>query len=37
MGNAPIKEGFYGEKKKTIKVLTAFFFSHKNDVKTFFN
>ena len=32
----PIKKSFYG-KKKTINVLTAFFISHKSDVKTFFN
>ena len=31
------KESFYGEKKKTINVLTVFFISHKSDVKTFFN
>ena len=31
-----IKESFYGKrKKKTINVLTAFFISHKSDVKTF--
>ena len=30
-----IKESFYGKKKKVIKVLTAFFISHKSDVKTF--
>ena len=31
-----IRESFYGKrKKKTINVLTAFFISHKNDVKTF--
>ena len=35
----PIKESFYrkSKKKKTINVLIAFFISHKNDVKTFFN
>ena len=32
----PVKEIFYG-KKKTINILTAFFISHKSDVKTFFN
>ena len=33
-----VKESFYGKrKKKTINILTAFFISHKNDVKTFFN
>ena len=32
-----VKESFYREKKKTINVLIAFFISHKNDVKTFFN
>ena len=30
----PVKESFYGKKKK-IYVLTAFFISHKSDVKTF--
>ena len=32
-----IKESFYGKrkKKKAINVLTAFFISHKSDVKTF--
>ena len=30
-----IKESFYGKRKKTINVLTAFFISHKSDVKTF--
>ena len=30
----PVKESFYGKKKK-INVLTAFFISHKSDVKTF--
>ena len=34
--NNPVKESFYG-KKKTINILTLFFISHKNDVKTFFN
>ena len=29
-----IKESFYGKRKKK-KVLTAFFISHKSDVKTF--
>ena len=34
--NNPFKESFYGEKKKkTIKVLTVFFISHKSCVKTF--
>ena len=33
----PIKENFYGKRKKAINVLTAFFISHKSDVKTFFN
>ena len=34
--NNPVKESFYGKrKKKTINVLTDFFISHKNDVKTF--
>ena len=31
----PIKESFYGKKKKTISVLTTFFISHKSDVKNF--
>ena len=33
----PVKENFYRKikKKKTINVLTAFFISHKSDVKTF--
>ena len=31
----PIKENFYRKKKKTINVLTAFFISHKSDVKNF--
>ena len=30
-----IKESFYGKRKKTINVLTAFFIFHKSDVKTF--
>ena len=34
----PVKEIFYGKrKKKAINVLTAFFISHKSDVKIFFN
>ena len=33
----PIKKNFYGKRKKTINVLTAFFIFHKSDVKTFFN
>ena len=34
----PVKESFYGKrKKKAINILTAFFISHKSDVKTFFN
>ena len=33
MINNPFKENFYGKKKK--KVLTIFFISHKNCVKTF--
>ena len=32
-----IKKNFYEKRKKTINVLTAFFISHKSDVKTFFN
>ena len=31
--NNPVKESFY--KKKTINVLTIFFFFYKSDVKTF--
>ena len=31
--NNPIKESFYGKRKKNI--LTVFFISHKSDVKTF--
>ena len=32
----PVKENFYEKRKKTINVLTAFFFiSHKSDVKLF--
>ena len=30
-----IKKSFYGEKKKVINVLAAFFISHKSDIKTF--
>ena len=30
----PVKESFYGKKKK-FNVLIAFFISHKSDVKTF--
>ena len=33
----PVKENFYGKKKKVINVMTAFFISHKNNVKIFFN
>ena len=34
--NNPFKESFYGKrKKKVIKILTAFFISHKSDVKSF--
>ena len=34
--NNPVKENFYGKiKKKAINILTIFFISHKNDVKTF--
>ena len=33
----PVKESFYRKKKKKTNVLTAFFISHKSDVKTFFN
>ena len=32
----PVKESFYGKKKKkTINILTVFFISQKNNVKTF--
>ena len=31
----PIKENFYGKRKKAINVLTAFFISHKSNVKNF--
>ena len=30
-----LKKVFMGKKNKAINVLTAFFISHKNDVKTF--
>ena len=33
--NNPVKENFYGEKKKTINVLTVFFIFHKSDIKIF--
>ena len=34
--NNPIKESFYGKrKKKTINILTGFFIFHKSDVKNF--
>ena len=33
----PVKESFYGKRKKIINILTAFFIFHKSDVKTFFN
>ena len=33
----PVKESFNEKRKKTINVLTAFFISHKIDVKTYFN
>ena len=34
----PVKESFYGKKKKiAINILTVFFISHKSDIKTFFN
>ena len=32
----PVKENFYGKKKK-INILTVFFIFYKNDVKIFFN
>ena len=34
----PVKESFYGKrKKKVINILTVFFISYKTDVKIFFN
>ena len=33
----PVKESFYGKRKKIINVVTAFFISHKIDIKTYFN
>ena len=33
--NNLVKESFYGEKNKTINILTVFFISHKSYVKTF--
>ena len=35
MVNNPFKEMFYEEKNNNNNVLTAFFISHKNDIKTF--
>ena len=32
-----VKKVFMGKEKKEIKFLTAFFISHKSDVKNFFN
>ena len=32
-----VKKVFIGKEKKAINILTAFFISHKSDVKTFFN
>ena len=32
-----VKESFYKKKKKTINILTAFFISHKSDIKILFN
>ena len=31
----PVKESFYGKRKKIINILTAFFISHQSNVKTF--
>ena len=31
----PVKKSFYGKRKKIINVLTIFFISYINDVKTF--
>ena len=33
----PVKESFYGKRKKTINVLTTFFILYKSDIKIFFN
>ena len=34
--NNPVKENFYGKrKKKAINILTVFFISHKSNVKIF--
>ena len=33
--NNSFKESFYGKRKKAINILTVFFISHKNGVKTF--
>ena len=30
-----LKKVFMGKEKKAINILTAFFISHKNDIKTF--
>ena len=35
MINNLFKESFYGKRKKKINILTAFFISHKSDVKIF--
>ena len=31
----PVKESFYGKRKKIINILTTFFISYKSDVKIF--
>jgi len=31
----PVKESFYGKRKKKFNVLTVFFISYKSNVKTF--
>ena len=33
--NNSVKKSFYRKRKKKINILTAFFISHKSDVKTF--
>ena len=33
--NNPFKESFYRKRKKKINILTAFFISYKNGIKTF--
>ena len=33
--NNSVKESFYEKRKKAINILTAFFISHKSDIKIF--